>query len=123
MQPVTIDAVRQLTETDTIATFVDTNSAARPQSFVAKIRWGDGKVSTGTVTETNGIFSVTGRHRYATAGRFTVKLSLTLSGSNPQTKALTSTANVFTSAAVRAARLAQLARRSTVVAHHASNRH
>jgi hypothetical protein len=39
--------------------------------------WGDGTTSPGTVTETNGSGSVAGSHTYATAGVYTVKVTVT----------------------------------------------
>jgi hypothetical protein len=51
--------------TGTVATFTDANAAATAAEFAAKINWGDGTSSTGTVVaDPKGGFDVTGTHTY-----------------------------------------------------------
>ena len=48
-----------------LATFTDTTPGAQPQDFSARIDWGDGKVSPGTIVAKGaGRFAVTGNHTY-----------------------------------------------------------
>jgi hypothetical protein len=50
-----------------VATFTSTDTKATAASFNAAINWGDGSVTTGTVTaDPNGGFDVTGTHTYVT---------------------------------------------------------
>jgi hypothetical protein len=79
-----------------VATFADANVLTPPGSFVATIRWGDGRSSRGTVIGSNGQFTVLGRHRFAAPGRYAVKVNVTMSAtSGAQAKtSTTSTAAV-----------------------------
>ena len=45
--------------------FTDTNTGFSAGDFTAAINWGDGKTSAGTVTGSNGSFTVSGTHSYA----------------------------------------------------------
>lgn len=54
--------------TETIASFIDTNRFTTPSDYVARIDWGDGSSSTGTVKRGRfgvGSFDVVGTHAYA----------------------------------------------------------
>ena len=51
-----------------VATFTDANASARVSDFSATIDWGDGQSSAGTIRQAAARFSVTGTHRYSTAG-------------------------------------------------------
>jgi hypothetical protein len=56
----------------TVATFTDADSRGIT-SFQALIAWGDGRISTGTVTANpNGGYTVSGSHTYASAGTYRV---------------------------------------------------
>jgi hypothetical protein len=77
----------------TVATFTDSNPAAT-SDFTASIDWGDTTTSTGTVTLSGGVFSVTGSHTYADEGTFSVKVSIKDDTPGTATAAVTSTANV-----------------------------
>src|SRR5262249_18738622 len=59
-----------------VASFTDTNPSATASDFTATIDWGDQTTSTGTVSLTNGTFSVTGSHTYADEGTFPVKVTI-----------------------------------------------
>ena len=91
----TISAVAGTPVTAILATFTDSNSAATVGDFIATIDWGDGTVSTGTITALQTLmFAVTGSHTYANFGTFT--LTVTISDVAPGTGSatVTDTANV-----------------------------
>jgi hypothetical protein len=68
--------------TGTVATFTDTNFSNTSSDFTATIDWGDGSSpDIGTVGGSNGTFTVTGTHTYASAGPFTIAVTLTDDGS------------------------------------------
>jgi hypothetical protein len=48
-----------------LATFTDSNTSDTAADFSASVNWGDGAISTGTVTGGNGSFTVSGSHVYA----------------------------------------------------------
>jgi hypothetical protein len=79
IQPMVISVARNQTFSGMVATFADTNLLAAAGSFVAVIRWGDGHESRGTVTGSDGEFTVAGRHRYAVAGHYAVRVKVTMS--------------------------------------------
>jgi hypothetical protein len=60
----------------TVATFTDTDTGAPASDFVATIDWGDGKTSSGTVSGSNGSFTVTGSHNYAGAGTYAINVTI-----------------------------------------------
>ena len=65
-----------------VVTFTDGDGSTPPGSYTATIDWGDGTApSTGTVTETNGVYQVTGDHTYQQAGTFPVGVTITRPGS------------------------------------------
>ena len=55
-----------------VATFSDSNTITPANDFTTAIDWGDGTTTTGTLTGSNGSFTVTGSHTYAAAGGYTV---------------------------------------------------
>jgi hypothetical protein len=65
------------TGTVTVASFTDANPSAAAGDFTATINWGDGSPpGTGTVTGSNGSFTVTGGHTYADEGKYTVSVAI-----------------------------------------------
>ena len=66
----------------TVATFVDTNHSTLASGFTATINWGDSTTSTGTVTGSNGAFTVSGSHTYSAYGNYAilVKIAMVLPG-------------------------------------------
>src|ERR1043166_5841951 len=52
-----------------VATFTDTQTQNSGSDFVATIDWGDGTTSTGTISGSNGSFTVTGSHTYTQNGQ------------------------------------------------------
>jgi VCBS repeat protein len=60
-----------------VATFTDTYLGNSASDFAAVINWGDGNTSAGTVTGSNGSFTVTGSNTYASAGTDTFTVNVT----------------------------------------------
>ena len=73
----------------TVATFSDTDTQSGAGDFVASIDWGDGSVSTGTVSGSSGSFTVSGSHTYAQNGQDTIVVSVSEEPDNPQATAFT----------------------------------
>lgn len=70
----------------TIATFTDSNASATAGDFTATINWGDGSsVTTGSVSGSNGTFTVAAGHTYADDGNYSIKVTLfeTATGTAP----------------------------------------
>jgi hypothetical protein len=65
-----------------VASVTDTNATTSASQFVATINWGDGKFSRATVTGGAGSFVVDARHAYARNGRYTVSVTVTMTGSS-----------------------------------------
>jgi len=59
-----------------VATFTDTYLPAVASDFLASIDWGDGQTSLGTITGSNGSFTVDASHAYATAGTDTFTVTV-----------------------------------------------
>ena len=59
-----------------VATFVDPTGKEPVAEYTATIDWGDGSQSAGTVIDPPGSFSISGSHTYASAGSFTVSVSV-----------------------------------------------
>lgn len=93
-QPLTIAAARRSPFIGAVATFTDANTLTAAGSFVAIIRWGDGSISRGTVSGEDGNFTVIGRHTYSAAGRFAVKVTVTMSAPVRTGTSTTSSAKV-----------------------------
>ena len=64
----------------TVATITDPNTSATASAYTATINWGDGTNSPGTIGGSNGSFTVTGNHAYATVGSFPVAVTITSAG-------------------------------------------
>jgi hypothetical protein len=73
----TLQAVRGLPFTGTVATFTDGNPLAQASSFLAYLTWGDGHTSLGRVTMISpGNFTITGANMYATDGVYQVGVQI-----------------------------------------------
>ncbi|HWB08911.1 MAG TPA: TIGR03118 family protein [Pirellulales bacterium] len=82
--------------TGAVAGFTDSNTAAVAGDFTATISWGDGSTSTtGTVTGSNGVFTITGQHLYSTAATDTVKVTIKDVHLSSVSATATSTADVL----------------------------
>ena len=57
----------------TVATIIDPNTSATSSAYSATINWGDGTTSPGTISGSNGSFSVTGNHAYTAGGTYPVQ--------------------------------------------------
>jgi hypothetical protein len=55
-----------------VATFTDTDTITAAADLAATINWGDGATTAGTVTGSNGSFSVSGTHTYTSPGQDTI---------------------------------------------------
>jgi RHS repeat-associated protein len=64
------------TATLTVATFTDANPGDHHGDFIATIFWGDGLSSSGTVSYSNGTYTVTGSHSYAEEGPYAVTVDV-----------------------------------------------
>ena len=70
----------------TIVHFDVPNALASPLDYAAKVEWGDGTISAGTVVDASaGGFDVTGTHSYANAGGVAVTVTLFSLGGNTAT--------------------------------------
>ncbi|HET6882333.1 MAG TPA: TIGR03118 family protein [Pirellulales bacterium] len=86
----TVSATPGVTFTGTVATFTDVSTAATAGDFTATIDWGDGSSTTGgSVTGSNGTFTVSGSHAYSQIGSDVVRV--TLSDKTPGTATATAT--------------------------------
>jgi uncharacterized protein (TIGR03118 family) len=93
--PATVTATEGLQFSGAIATFSDQDGNTSSSEYQAKIDWGDGTMTTGTVT---GIatFTVSGMHTYAATGTEPITVTITdADGYTPGTA--TSTANIVSS--------------------------
>ena len=63
-----------------VATFAHGDGSTPVDAFVATIDWGDGGTSSGTVSQSQGAYSVAGTHTYAQAGDFTVRTTVSEGG-------------------------------------------
>jgi hypothetical protein len=76
----------------TVGTFVDSNPFGAASDFSAMVTWGDGSLSTGTVTAAVGGFEVSGGHTYSDEGTYALTITVTDVGGS--TLVLSSTATV-----------------------------
>src|SRR6266571_2400197 len=90
----TISATAGQTFSGPVATFTDSFTGNVAGDFVATIDWGDGATTTGTVTGSNGSFTVNGSHTYAFGGQDTVHVTLTDDAPGTATATATTTATV-----------------------------
>jgi hypothetical protein len=70
-----------------VATFADANPLTNPSFYTAKINWGDGTITTGTITGANP-FTISGSHTYlaaALADQGTAIVTITITDPNGQT--------------------------------------
>ncbi len=65
-----------------VANFTDSDLTDLLTGFTATIDWGDGTTSPGTITGSNGSFSVLGGHSYSDEGNFTLSATIVRSADN-----------------------------------------
>ena len=75
----------------TVATFSDSNTVNVAGDFVATIDWGDGTTSTGSISGSNGAFTVSGSHTYSQSGQDTITVNVAEDPSDGQATAADST--------------------------------
>jgi hypothetical protein len=68
----------------TVATFTDTNTVNVAGDFVATVDWGDGTTTTGTISGSNGSFTVKDSHTYAQNGQDTIVVDIIEDASDGQ---------------------------------------
>jgi hypothetical protein len=73
---VPVHAVQGTAFTGTVATVLDTGGAEAADGYQVLINWGDNTSSPGVLTRSGFGFVVTGTHTYATAGSFTVSVTV-----------------------------------------------
>jgi len=73
--PITTTARK--TGTITTATFTHAGGVEAASAFTATIKWGDGKTSTGTITQSGTTYTVKGSHRYTGGGSHTITTTVT----------------------------------------------
>jgi hypothetical protein len=88
----------------TVAVFTDTDTATPAGAFMATIAWGDNTTSAGTVSGSNGSFTVSGAHTYTEDGAFTAQV--TVSGPGGSSPASGNSTITVTEVAVAPARVA-----------------
>lgn len=69
----------------TVATFTDADSKGQASDYTAQINWGDGSTSLGVVSAGGGKFAVSGRHKYARSGTYTIKTTIKDAGGSTAT--------------------------------------
>ncbi|HXT59116.1 MAG TPA: TIGR03118 family protein, partial [Pirellulales bacterium] len=75
-----------------VATFTDADASLLSTDFTATIDWGDGTSSTGSITGSNGTFTVTGGHEYAQEHPGTHALTMTVTIAESSTLGTTASA-------------------------------
>src|SRR5262249_59767294 len=60
------------TGTQTVATFTDPGGAEALADYSADIKWGDGATTSGNLSVSGGVFTVSGSHNYAEEGTYTI---------------------------------------------------
>ena len=80
-----------LPATTAVATFTDSNASDAAGVFTASINWGDGTTTAGTVSGSNGSFTVDGGHTYADEGSDPLSVTIARTSDHATT---TATGNV-----------------------------
>jgi len=77
-----------------VATFTDANATTSAGQFLATIKWGNGKVTVGTIAGNDGNFTVNGSHTYLKAGSFAIQVTVSMFVPDIASASSTSTADV-----------------------------
>jgi cyclophilin family peptidyl-prolyl cis-trans isomerase len=70
VEPQQFDGEVGVEKQDVLLTFRDTNPNGQAGDFAARVNWGDGTVTDGVISESDGVFRVRGTHNYAVAGTY-----------------------------------------------------
>lgn len=73
---VAVNSFEASTESVTVATFTDPGGPEPIGNYSTAIDWGDGVTSSGSITSSGGVFTVSGSHAYADEGHFQVKIAV-----------------------------------------------
>jgi hypothetical protein len=84
-----------------VATFTDANAATTAAGFTAKIHWGDGHTSLGTVTGGDGTFTVSGTHKFAALRAYKITVTVGMTVPDQAEVVVTSIAKVSPLAEIR----------------------
>lgn len=76
---------RRAATTMTVVTFTDADPNGTSSDYTASIAWGDGTISTGTITSTSSGFTVTGTHAYSATGNYTATATISDAGGSQAT--------------------------------------
>jgi hypothetical protein len=83
---VTANGTQDVPLTGPVATFTDANPNGSVSDFTATVTWGDGTPnSSGTITESGGVFTVTGTHTYTTQGTYMPTVTIVDDGGSTAT--------------------------------------
>jgi uncharacterized repeat protein (TIGR01451 family) len=95
-QTTTITTTAKKLTNFTVATFTHANGVEPATAFIASINWGDGKTSSGTITQqADGSYVVKGSHSYGgRPGTHTITTTVTEAGSNPNVPATAAAASL-----------------------------
>ena len=101
-QGIPVSGVEGFPLTAPVATFASADSEATTSSFIAAIDWGDGtSPSAGTITESGGVFTVTGSHTYENHGTYPVTVVIESSVRPRVLATIPTTATIATDLVVR----------------------
>lgn len=94
LAPLTFQAVTGSTFTGAVATMSDAYTGAGASLFHASINWGDGVTTAGTVSGSNGSFTILGAHAYASEGIYAPIVTVADHAPGTANATTTSTADV-----------------------------
>ena len=86
-----------------VATFTHANGVEPAGNYTATINWGDGKTSTGTITQSGATYTVKGSHTYSKSGTYTVTTTVVDSQQAVQNSMMMASASMATTAAATTA--------------------
>ena len=79
---VAITAAEGASASVNVATFTDPGGAESTADYSATILWGDGQTSAGTISVSNGVFTVNGANTYAEEGTYTATVTVAHEGAD-----------------------------------------
>ena len=94
-QGTTFSAAAQSNFSGPVATFTDNSYTGQvPSDLAATIDWGDGITTAGTITGSNGSYTISGAHSYESGGQYTVNVGAVDDSPGTASFSVSSTANV-----------------------------